>query len=339
MSFDLTNKNVSDTFQNLLQRTGSDNSLYDLTGNKITNLKIDGTLTVNSYITSQSILTASSGSTAFGNDVTDTHNFIGHISSTRFRDNYVINNTNGTKGFYVSGSTSINGNLNIGDREMIGGLLRLNNDAEVLEYFSSSNYPQGLVNIANQINPTLINGGSGGLSGNQYIMITGSNVGIGTSTATHTLEVEGNISASAEITASRLKLRAPLTSTPVLRTSRALSATTGSRAHIRFSDNMEYNWFDVGLNQLGSLVFDSDSTTDGNTDKCIFVLQRNGKVGILPDKGENIPKELTIVGDVSASGDVYVGSSNSNGVVLTSPNGTKYRLKVDNSGNLSTQSI
>ena len=33
MSYDLTNKNISDTFQNLLQRTGSDNQLYDLNGN------------------------------------------------------------------------------------------------------------------------------------------------------------------------------------------------------------------------------------------------------------------------------------------------------------------
>ena len=35
MSFDLTNKNISDTFQNLLQRTGSDNQLYDLEGNLV----------------------------------------------------------------------------------------------------------------------------------------------------------------------------------------------------------------------------------------------------------------------------------------------------------------
>ena len=40
MSFDLTNKNISDTFQNVLQRTGSDNSLYDLEGNKVGDLKI-----------------------------------------------------------------------------------------------------------------------------------------------------------------------------------------------------------------------------------------------------------------------------------------------------------
>ena len=39
MSFDLTNQNISDTFQNLLQKTGS-NEVYDLVGNKITSLAV-----------------------------------------------------------------------------------------------------------------------------------------------------------------------------------------------------------------------------------------------------------------------------------------------------------
>ena len=40
MSFDLTNKNISDTFQNLLQQTGSSNEVYDLEGNQINHLNI-----------------------------------------------------------------------------------------------------------------------------------------------------------------------------------------------------------------------------------------------------------------------------------------------------------
>ena len=67
MSFDLTNKNISDTFQNLLQKTGSEGHLYDLVGNKVRDLTIDGTLTANSYITSESITLVSSGSNIFGN--------------------------------------------------------------------------------------------------------------------------------------------------------------------------------------------------------------------------------------------------------------------------------
>ena len=40
MSFDLTNKNIQDTFQNLLQKTGSDGRLYDLEGNQVDNLTL-----------------------------------------------------------------------------------------------------------------------------------------------------------------------------------------------------------------------------------------------------------------------------------------------------------
>ena len=82
MSFDLTNKNISDTFQNLLQKTGSDGRLYDLEGNQVRDLTIDGTLTANTYITSESITSTSSGSTAFGNSADDTHTFQGNISSS-----------------------------------------------------------------------------------------------------------------------------------------------------------------------------------------------------------------------------------------------------------------
>ena len=40
MSFDLTNKNISDTFQNLLQQTGSNGEVYDLEGNQINHISI-----------------------------------------------------------------------------------------------------------------------------------------------------------------------------------------------------------------------------------------------------------------------------------------------------------
>ena len=79
MSFDLTNKNISDTYQNLLQKTGSNNQLYDLLGNPVQNLTIKGTLIAESYIVSQSSIVFSSGSTAFGNSLDDTHNFTGGI--------------------------------------------------------------------------------------------------------------------------------------------------------------------------------------------------------------------------------------------------------------------
>ena len=86
MSFDLTNKNIQDTFQSLLQRTGSENRLFDLTGNEIGDLRISGSLTAQQYIVSSSVTNISiatlSGSTTFGNSLDDTHTFIGNITSS-----------------------------------------------------------------------------------------------------------------------------------------------------------------------------------------------------------------------------------------------------------------
>jgi len=86
MSFDLTNKNIKDTFQNLLQKTGSDNRLYDLEGNEVTNLRINGTLTADQYVVSSSVTNVTfqqqSGSTIFGDSSDDTHKFIGNITAS-----------------------------------------------------------------------------------------------------------------------------------------------------------------------------------------------------------------------------------------------------------------
>jgi hypothetical protein len=48
---------------------------------------------------------------------------------------------------------------------------------------------------------------------------------------------------------------------------------------------------------------------------------------------------LNVSGISTFQSDVNVGVSTSVGLVLTSPNGTEYRLIVDNSGNLSTAAV
>ena len=53
MSFDLTNKNIQDTFQNVLQQTGSTGEVYDLEGNRVTNVNIN---TISSSIVTSSII-------------------------------------------------------------------------------------------------------------------------------------------------------------------------------------------------------------------------------------------------------------------------------------------
>ena len=64
MSFDLTNKNIQDTFQNLLQQTGSTGEVYDLEGNRVTNVNIN---TISSSIVTSSIIEIPNTSNQGGN--------------------------------------------------------------------------------------------------------------------------------------------------------------------------------------------------------------------------------------------------------------------------------
>ena len=64
MSFDLTNKNIQDTFQNLLQQTGSNGEVYDLEGNQVTNININ---TISSSAVTASVLEIPNGDNLAGN--------------------------------------------------------------------------------------------------------------------------------------------------------------------------------------------------------------------------------------------------------------------------------
>ena len=64
MSFDLTNKNIQDTFQNLLQQTGSNGEVYDLEGNQVTNININ---TISSSAVTASVLEIPNGDNLTGN--------------------------------------------------------------------------------------------------------------------------------------------------------------------------------------------------------------------------------------------------------------------------------
>ena len=75
MSFDLTNKNIQDTFQNLLQKTGSDGRLFDLNGNQVndltlTNVSASGHISASKFVGDGSELTGlSSASISSYNNV------------------------------------------------------------------------------------------------------------------------------------------------------------------------------------------------------------------------------------------------------------------------------
>ena len=50
MSFDLTNKNVSDTFQHLLQVRDSDKTIYDAVGNVLDDFRLSGSFTTSEFL-------------------------------------------------------------------------------------------------------------------------------------------------------------------------------------------------------------------------------------------------------------------------------------------------
>ena len=50
MAFDLTNLNISDTFQHLLQVRADDKTIYDLKGNTLDDFRLSGSFTTSEFL-------------------------------------------------------------------------------------------------------------------------------------------------------------------------------------------------------------------------------------------------------------------------------------------------
>lgn len=88
---------------------------------------------------------------------------------------------------------------------------------------------------------------------------------------------------------------------------------------------IDYNG-DYQVPSSGMLEFTGYSFTT-SSQETYAVITREGNVGV----GTTRPRT-----SVDVNGDVSVGFSTAHGVILTSPNNTRFRLTVDNSGNLTT---
>ena len=85
MSFDLTNKNIQDTFQNLLQKTGSNGSLFDLEGNQVNDLTLTN-VSASGHISASKFVGDGSGLTGLSSAAISTYNTSG--------DNRIITSVN-----------------------------------------------------------------------------------------------------------------------------------------------------------------------------------------------------------------------------------------------------
>ena len=72
----------------------------------------------------------------------------------------------------------------------------------------------------------------------------------------------------------------------------------------------------------------------------IGIFERFVGIGIdAIDEDDLEDTNLLVVGNSEFSGDVAVGTGNTQGVILTSPDGTRYRLRVNNAGDVSAVAV
>ena len=99
---------------------------------------------------------------------------------------------------------------------------------------------------------------------------------------------------------------------------------------IYYNDGDSAQWVDANAGVLSSLTVWQTNSTGINT---------TSHVGIgttTADAALTVRGNVKVTGISTFTGDVNVGTSQASGVILSSPNGTKYRLIVANDGTLST---
>ena len=111
MSFDLTNKNIQDTFQNLLQQTGSTGEVYDLEGNQVTNINVN---TISSSVVTASIVEVPNASNQGGNKL--------HARSgvLYFGDTNLETGGGGISNVVEDDTPQLGGNLDLNDNIITG---------------------------------------------------------------------------------------------------------------------------------------------------------------------------------------------------------------------------
>ena len=188
------------------------------------------------------------------------------------------------------------------------------------------------------------------------------NVGIGTTNATSRLTVKGNTSletlnVSGVSTLGTSNISGDLTFTG------NNDIYLKDNGVINFGDGNDLQIFHNGSVSVirdggtGGLLIDSDNEVkiakNGTGNDNLAVFTPDGSVELYYDNskkfetigtgvtvtGTTFTNDLSVSGVSTFSGNVRVGVDTSSGVILTSPNGTQYRLIVDNSGTLSTVAI
>ena len=256
------------------------------------------------------------GSNQFGSTASShIHGFTGSIQQSGSCDSYFLNNLSiGTKTSYQS----CLGGLTILKNKTIGSNVNPINQAKSSSLLISGATSNGQLAVdSNEIyhygnNLVLYSQGNGSTDGNMEFKvgntaalssITSScalylkydnKIGIGTSTPTRPLSLEGANG-----------------SLPLFQIKNTVSNNTGQDVIMSFNrDNSDSLGFSIGIDSLDNSFKISDDGNDINTNNRITILSSSGNVGI----GTTLPgKKLTIHGNVSASGHLFASASDASG--------------------------
>ena len=89
--FDLTNANVSDTFENLIQVRDTDNTIYDGIGDRLTDFRVSGSFTTSETISSNN-LNSQFLTIEKNRAISTSQTFSGDDVSLMLGDNLTVNN-------------------------------------------------------------------------------------------------------------------------------------------------------------------------------------------------------------------------------------------------------
>ena len=132
MSFDLTNKNIQDTFQNVLQQTGSNGEVYDLEGNQVTNINID---TISSSAVTASVLEIPNSSDQTGNKL---HSRSGTLY---FGDTNLASGGSGLSNIVEDTTPQLGGNLDLNSNTINGvGNSKFSGSLEIKSVNATDNF-------------------------------------------------------------------------------------------------------------------------------------------------------------------------------------------------------
>ena len=126
---------------------------------------------------------------------------------------------------------------------------------------------------------------------------------------------------------------------------------TGVQTDFSFASGYTPGYMDVYINGVRLIHPDDYEASDGSTvglttaatngDVLELVAYKAFDVGNVTNATLNfqVGSQLTVSGLSTCKSDVYVGINTDRGIVLTSPNGTAYRLIVSNAGALSAVAV